>query len=101
MVARRSESLAPCPCRIRDPGHTQRGQARRLRHLDMALPMSVVQTRSARQFLASARIGVACSVLLLAGLEVSAQTPSREYQVKAVFLFNFAQFVEWPPTAFR
>jgi hypothetical protein len=25
---------------------------------------------------------------------------SREYQVKAVFLFNFAQFVEWPPSAF-
>jgi hypothetical protein len=23
-----------------------------------------------------------------------------EYQVKAVFLFNFAHFVEWPPTAF-
>jgi hypothetical protein len=36
------------------------------------------------------------------GLSVSAQgaTPSREYQVKAVFLFNFAQFVEWPPAAF-
>ena len=26
--------------------------------------------------------------------------PSREYQVKAVFLFNFAQFVEWPTNAF-
>jgi hypothetical protein len=26
--------------------------------------------------------------------------PSREYQVKAVFLFNFAQFVEWPPASF-
>ena len=24
----------------------------------------------------------------------------REYQVKAVFLFNFAQFVDWPATAF-
>jgi hypothetical protein len=24
----------------------------------------------------------------------------REYQVKAVFLFNFVQFVEWPATAF-
>ncbi len=32
---------------------------------------------------------------------LSAQTaPSKEYQVKAVFLFNFAQFVEWPPAAF-
>jgi hypothetical protein len=25
---------------------------------------------------------------------------AREFQVKAVFLFNFAQFVEWPPEAF-
>jgi hypothetical protein len=25
---------------------------------------------------------------------------SKEYQVKAVFLFNFVQFVEWPPEAF-
>jgi hypothetical protein len=24
----------------------------------------------------------------------------REYQIKAVFLFNFTQFVEWPSTAF-
>jgi hypothetical protein len=44
---------------------------------------------------------VVYGLLLLAGLDVSAQTaPSKEYQVKAVFLFNFAQFVEWPPTAF-
>lgn len=34
-------------------------------------------------------------------LETRAQTfVPREYQLKAVFLFNFAQFVEWPPTAF-
>jgi hypothetical protein len=26
--------------------------------------------------------------------------PSAEYQLKAVFLFNFAQFVEWPARAF-
>ena len=25
---------------------------------------------------------------------------SAEYQLKAVFLFNFAQFVEWPASAF-
>lgn len=25
---------------------------------------------------------------------------SREYQLKAVFLYNFVQFTEWPPTAF-
>ena len=29
-----------------------------------------------------------------------AADPSREYQVKAVFLFNFAQFTEWPSNAF-
>ncbi len=43
-----------------------------------------------------------CVVVLMAGgLSSPAQVPgSREYQVKAVFLFNFAQFVEWPAGAF-
>jgi hypothetical protein len=45
---------------------------------------------------------VLCGLLVVVGgLAPSAQTaPSREYQVKAVFLFNFAQFVEWPPAVF-
>jgi hypothetical protein len=44
---------------------------------------------------------VVCGLLLLGGRDGSAQTgPSREYQIKAVFLFNFAQFVDWPPAAF-
>jgi hypothetical protein len=30
----------------------------------------------------------------------NAADPSRESQVKAAFLFNFAQFVEWPPGSF-
>ena len=50
-----------------------------------------------------ASAGTWCVVcgLLLAGLDASAQTAvSKEYQVKAVFLFNFAQFVAWPPSAF-
>jgi hypothetical protein len=39
--------------------------------------------------------------LLSSGLKLAAQTAtSAEYQVKAVFLFNFAQFVDWPPKAF-
>jgi len=33
-------------------------------------------------------------------MPASAGTISKEYQVKAVFLFNFAQFVQWPHTAF-
>lgn len=28
------------------------------------------------------------------------QIPRKEYQVKAIFLFNFSQFIEWPPNAF-
>ena len=45
---------------------------------------------------------VAVSILLLAQENVSAgQTgPTPEYQLKAVFLFNFAQFIEWPASAF-
>ena len=42
------------------------------------------------------------SILLFASEDkLSAETAiSPEYQVKAVFLFNFAQFVDWPPKAF-
>ena len=41
---------------------------------------------------------VAACALLLQGAD-AADSPS-EYQVKAVFLFNFSQFVDWPPQAF-
>ena len=41
---------------------------------------------------------VAC--LLASGARLFGQgAPSGEYQVKAVYLFNFARFVEWPPEA--
>ena len=41
------------------------------------------------------------SALVSSGLGLAAQTPrASEYQIKAVFLFNFAQFVDWPPGAF-
>jgi len=42
-------------------------------------------------------------VWALAGATASGNTPAQsspEYQLKAVFLFNFAQFVEWPASAF-
>ena len=40
--------------------------------------------------------------LLLLGLitPLRADGPSREYQLKAAFIYNFAQFVEWPDKAF-
>ena len=34
------------------------------------------------------------------GVGLNAAAPT-EYQLKAVFLMNFAKFVEWPTTAFR
>jgi hypothetical protein len=39
------------------------------------------------------------AVVLLATMPADAQEVSREYQVKAAFLYNFAKFVEWPPSA--
>jgi hypothetical protein len=39
-------------------------------------------------------------VFLLIGLAPLHAQPSREYQIKAAFIFNFAQFTEWPANAF-
>lgn len=53
------------------------------------------------------RLSAACgtgllllSMLLHSGVTWSASVTTPEYQLKAVFLFNFTQFVEWPPQAF-
>ncbi len=46
-------------------------------------------------------MGLLLPILLTAGAPLRAEAPvSKEYQVKAVFLFNFAQFVQWPPKSF-
>ena len=43
----------------------------------------------------------AMTCLLATGVTLLGQAaPTAEYQVKAVFLFNLAQFVDWPPKAF-
>jgi hypothetical protein len=53
------------------------------------------------QRLFSARVLLAPACLLATSANLLAQTgPSAEYQIKAVFLFNLAQFVEWPAKAF-
>lgn len=39
-------------------------------------------------------------VVLAWGVAQATAAPPTEQQVKAVFLYNFAQFVEWPATAF-
>ena len=47
------------------------------------------------------RLGIAGLAFLLFGREAVAQEAVPiEYQVKAVFLYNFTRFVEWPPRAF-
>jgi hypothetical protein len=38
--------------------------------------------------------GPACSVL-------AQQSKPAEYEVKAVYLYNFSKFIEWPPASFR
>jgi hypothetical protein len=43
-------------------------------------------------------LGVA--VLLLSCARAQSPTAG-EYQIKAAFLYNFAKFVEWPPSSFR
>jgi hypothetical protein len=50
-----------------------------------------------RQCLLAALMGL-CA---LAPVRAGDAGPSREYELKAVFLFNFAQFIQWPATAFE
>ena len=50
------------------------------------------------------RVLAAALVLVLmggAGPALPAQAPSREYALKAAFLFNFIKFVRWPEAAFK
>jgi uncharacterized protein DUF4154 len=49
-------------------------------------------------------VAAVLTALLLAGnvRSITAQSiSSNEYEVKAAFLFHFAQFIEWPEAAFR
>jgi hypothetical protein len=51
----------------------------------------------------SAARRIASLVMLCVALGASLRalaSPTPEYQVKAAFLFNFSQFVSWPPEAF-
>src|ERR1700719_2917862 len=55
-----------------------------------------------REFLRVVTMSLALLVFAESGREVTAQgNTSSEYQVKAAFLFHFAQFVDWPPEAFK
>lgn len=43
---------------------------------------------------------VLASLAMISLVAAATPTPSPEYQVKAVFLYTFAQFVEWPVQAY-
>jgi len=47
------------------------------------------------------RLGLAAIFFCCITFSYAQKQTAQEYQIKAVFLFNFAQFVEWPPTAFN
>src|SRR5580698_5307341 len=40
------------------------------------------------------------ALLLVSNSGFGEPTPATEYQVKALFLFNFAKYVEWPAAVF-
>lgn len=68
----------------------------------MAL-LSRTSRRTPRRLALAARWGTWLALGLLAFSSprpAAAAPPAPEYQLKAVFLFNFAQFVEWPDAAF-
>ena len=46
------------------------------------------------------RLGILVGLLFLPLGALAAERAPTEYEVKAVFLFNFAKFVTWPPEAF-
>jgi preprotein translocase subunit Sec61beta len=39
-------------------------------------------------------------VVFTAAIPCRADAPTREYQVKAAFIYNFTQFIQWPDSAF-
>jgi len=61
---------------------------------------ALCRTITVRRLLAPIRWLTAGLLFTLLAAAAELET-TREFEVKAVFLFNFAQFVEWPPEAFK
>jgi len=66
----------------------------------VALLTTVAWARQHRGVLAFAATWCVLGILLLLPCSAAQSKPFRPNQVKAVFLFHFSQFVEWPPAAF-
>lgn len=65
----------------------------------MAPLSTFIRTRMSRVLARSFAVGSILGCLLLSSVvnAFAQATPSEEYQLKAVFLFRFVQFVDWPP----
>src|SRR6201999_3285801 len=89
---RKSAACPPSRVRLPEPG-ARRDRAQCLRQTGVAL----LRVRLGAALCAA----LACAAQSqLMGAALGAESPG-EYQVKAVFVFNFSRFVEWPPQAFR
>jgi len=67
----------------------------------MAFLSSTRFWRAGGQSVLSGGWRILLALLFCGGLNLAAQTvATKEYQVKAVFLFNFSQFVTWPTNVF-
>jgi hypothetical protein len=64
-----------------------------------ALVTGASRSRGARRMAGAWIVASAVALFPVPGLAAQT-TRAAEYQVKAVFLFNFAQFVDWPAEAF-
>lgn len=62
---------------------------------------SAIHAKSGPTCISARILELLCIALLALGIPqpADAQNPVNEYQVKAAFLFHFAQLVEWPPDA--
>jgi hypothetical protein len=67
----------------------------------MALLVSTRRWRDGGTSVLSGVLFAALALLWVGGLNLPAQSnATKEYKIKAVFLFNFSQFVTWPTNAF-
>ncbi len=66
----------------------------------MAILKPTMDSAGRRHLKASLWTWLVAFALLFSGAQnISAQSVSKEYQVKAAFLYNFSQFIEWPARA--
>ena len=56
--------------------------------------------RGKKLFIKAISLVVFCGLLFQVANAAGAETSMTEYQVKALFLFNFTKYVDWPATAF-